>query len=340
MDSKEINIAIIGYGYWGPNLLRNFSNHRDCNVKYVCDISTDKLKSVKRNYPNVNLADSVDVVLNDKQINCVVISTPVDQHYPIAKKALENNCNVLVEKPMTDSYAKCEELIKLASDKDKVLMVDHTFLYTGSVRKIKELIDTNAIGKIQYFDSTRINLGIFQRDINVLWDLAAHDLSILKFICSESPKAVQAIGVSHTTNKIENIAYLLLHYDSGMIAHFNCSWSSPVKIRQILIGGDKKMILYNDIESTEKVKIYDTGYNVQTDEEKTKLLVDYRVGDVYIPKVDIKEALAYLTDDFVQAVMKKREPVSGWEIGREVVKILEASDVSLKNNGKLVELDS
>ncbi|MCX7877161.1 MAG: Gfo/Idh/MocA family oxidoreductase [Ignavibacteria bacterium] len=333
-----LKIAVIGYGYWGPNLLRNFYNLDDCTVVAVCDPRPERLRIVQKNYPAVKTTLNLDDIIKNHDIEAVAIATPVRTHYELAKLFLENGKHVLIEKPMSDSYEKCCDLIHTADKFKKVLMVDHTFLYTGAVNSMKKFIKEGVLGKILYFDSTRINLGLFQSDINVLWDLAAHDLSILFHLIEEKPSYVQAIGVSHTDNKIENIAYMFLHYDSGLIAHLSCSWASPVKVRYTLIGGDKKMIVYNDIEATEKVKIYDTGYNVRTDEDKKSLLIDYRVGDVYIPKVDIREALAYLAEDFRDAVVSAKKPVSSREVGMEVVKVLEASDKSLKNKGSLIKL--
>ena len=333
-----LRIGIIGFGYWGPNLLRNFYNLDNCTVVAVCDQREERLRIVEKNYPNVQTTTKVEDVLKSGELNAVAIATPVRTHFELAKEFLLNGKHVLVEKPMADSYKKCTELVDTAKKMNKTVMVDHTFLYTGAVSSIKKYINEGVLGKILYFDSTRINLGLFQSDINVLWDLAAHDLSILFHLINERPSSVQAIGISHTSNNIENIAYLILHYDSGLIAHFNCSWASPVKVRYILIGGDKKMIVYNDIEATEKVKIYDTGYNVRTDEDKKSLLIDYRVGDVYIPKVNIKEALGYLAEDFRDAVISGKKPVSSWEVGMEVVKVLEASNDSIKNEGKLIKL--
>lgn len=333
-----LKIAIIGYGYWGPNLLRNFYNLDNCTVVAVCDPRTERLRIVQKNYPTVKTATDLKDIINNSDIDAVAIATPVRTHYELTKFFLESGKHVLVEKPMSDSYQKCCELVELADKLNLVLMVDHTFLYTGAVSSMRKFIREGVLGKILYFDSTRINLGLFQSDINVLWDLAAHDLSILFHLIEEKPSSVQAIGISHTDNKIENIAYMFLHYDSGLIAHLSCSWASPVKVRYTLIGGDKKMIVYNDIEATEKVKIYDTGYNVRTDEDKKSLLIDYRVGDVYIPKVDIREALAYLAEDFRDAVVLRKKPISGWEVGAEVVKVLEASDKSLKNKGSMIKL--
>jgi len=218
-------------------------------------------------------------------------------------------------------------------------MVDHTFLYTGAVQKMKQLIESGSIGNVKYFDSTRINLGLFQPDINVLWDLAPHDISILNYLIQETPYSVNATGVSHTNNGIENIAYLTVNYKSGFISHFNCSWTSPVKIRTMLIGGDQKMMLFNDLEPTEKIRVYDTGYNYKSDEEKRKILVDYRAGDVYIPKVDVKEALFGMASDFINAIKNNSKPVSDFESGLNVIKILEASQLSIKQNGKEIILN-
>ncbi|MGH2575448.1 MAG: Gfo/Idh/MocA family protein [Ignavibacteria bacterium] len=337
-EKNKLNLGIIGYGYWGPNLVRNFYGLDNCTIKYVCDLRTERLSLVSKLFPSINLTGDYNSLLKDPEVDAVAVATPVGTHYNFAKLALEHDKHVLVEKPMTDSYSKAKELIDIALKKNKVLMIDHTFLYTGAVKTIRKLIDGGTLGRIQYFDSTRINLGLFQQDINVLWDLASHDLSILSHLINEKPHSIRAVGVSHTVNKIENIAYLILHYPSGMIAHFNCSWSSPVKIRQILIGGDKKMIVYNDIETSEKVKVYDTGYDVRTDEDKQKLLVDYRVGDVYSPKVDIREALTGLVSDFKDAVLNGTDPLSNWKVGLEVVKILEASDKSLKDNSKEIPI--
>ncbi|MEO6304386.1 MAG: Gfo/Idh/MocA family oxidoreductase, partial [Bacteroidia bacterium] len=230
------------------------------------------------------------------------------------------------------------ELNNLAEKKSLVLMVDHTFLYTSSVQKIKSLITDGTIGKIKYFDSTRINLGLFQPDINVLWDLAPHDISILNYLVDDKPYSVNATGVSHTNNGIENVAYLTVNYQSGFIAHFNCSWTSPVKIRMMLIGGDKKMLVFNDLEPTEKIRIYDTGYDHKTDEEKTRILVDYRAGDVFIPKIDNKEALFGMATDFVNSIINNTKPLSDFVSGLNVIKILEASQLSIKQNGKEIIL--
>lgn len=244
--------------------------------------------------------------------------------------------HVLIEKPMTASVAEADELIELATKRGLTLMVDHTFLYTGAVQKMKELIDNKVIGTPRYFDSSRINLGLFQPDVNVIWDLAPHDLSILTYLVNETPVSINATGISHTKNNIENIAYMTVNYDSDFIAHFNVSWTSPVKVRQTLIGGDIKMIVYNDLEPSEKIRVYDTGYNHKTEEYENKIMVDYRTGDVYIPKLGTQEALLGVANDFVQSIIQKRQPRASACLGRQVVRILEASQVSIKNGGKQV----
>ncbi|MCX6250466.1 MAG: Gfo/Idh/MocA family oxidoreductase [Bacteroidetes bacterium] len=326
-------VGIIGFGYWGPNLVRNFVGNKNFQVTKVADSRQERLDLLKKQYPSVTpVLDTADI-LNDPDIDAVAIATPVFTHYELAKKALLNGKHVLLEKPMTATSSEAEELISLAEQKGLVLMVDHTFLYTGSVQKIKAMIGENVIGKVKYLDSTRINLGLFQPDINVLWDLAPHDISILSYILEEKPYSLNATGVSHTRNGLENIAYLTVNFESGFIAHFNCSWTSPVKVRLMLIGGDKKMIVFNDLEPTEKIKVYDTGYDVKTDEEKRKLLVDYRTGDIFIPKVPGTEALALMVEDFAQAVLVNRKPIADYKSGLYVIKILEASAQSLKNNG-------
>jgi len=278
--------------------------------------------------------------MEDTQVDGVIIATPVFLHYELAKEALNQDKNVLIEKPMTTTSREAEDLIELARKRNKVLMVDHTFLYTGAVNKIKELLDQGEIGNVQYFDSTRINLGLFQPDINVIWDLAPHDLSILFHMTDVKPYSIIATGIAHTNTGMENIAYLTIKYNENKIAHFNCSWTSPVKIRRILIGGDEKMVIFDDVEPTEKIKVYNTGYDVKvnSDEARRNILVDYRVGDIHIPKVEKKEALTGVATDFIQAVSTGREPVSNWESGLEVVKVLEASNESLRNDGKEIVL--
>ena len=333
-----MNIAIIGYGYWGPNLLRNFSQVNNCKVKKVSDFRSDRLVIVSKTYPGIKVSTDPDDILLSKEIDAVVIATPVFTHFSLAKKALENGKHVLLEKPMTSTIKEAEELMNLAKQKGLLLMVDHTFLYTGAVMKMKQLINEKTIGEIQYFDSSRINLGLFQIDVNVLWDLAPHDISILLHLINKIPYSVNATGISHTKNGIENVAYLTINYSENFIAHFSCSWTSPVKLRTMLIGGDKKMLVFNDLEPSEKIRIYDTGYNYKTDEEKNRLMVDYRTGDVYIPKLESKEALFGMASDFINSIINKTEPLSNAQLGLDVIQILEASQQSIKNKGKEIIL--
>lgn len=333
-----VNIAIIGYGYWGPNLVRNFSSTDNCKIHTVAELRQERRQVLNKTFPSIQTVANIDDAIHNPQIDAIVVATPVFTHFEIAKKALEQGKHVLLEKPMTSTVREAQELVALAEKKKKILMVDHTFLYTGAVQKIKELVDSGDIGTIKYFDSTRINLGLFQHDVNVLWDLAPHDISILNHILSEKPHSIQAVGISHTNNGIENIAYMTVNYNSDVIAHFNCSWTSPVKIRSILIGGSNKMILYNDLEPTEKVKVYETGYSVRTDEEKQKVLIDYRIGDIYVPKISYKEALSGMANDFIHSIIHSKQPVSNAQVGLEVVRMLQAAQQSIKEKGKEILL--
>ena len=333
----KINVGLIGYGYWGPNLLRNFMNTNNCEVVSVCDFSKDRLDTIPKGY-NLQLTSDPNEILKNNEIDCVLIATPVFTHYELAYKALNNGKHVFIEKPMTSTSKEALSLIELATEKNLTLMVDHTFLYTGAVNEIKNLISKNQLGKLKYFDSSRINLGLFQPDVNVLWDLAPHDISILLYIIDDYPVSVNATGISHTNNDIENIAYLTLNFKDDFIAHFNCSWSSPVKVRNTLISGSKKMVLFNDLEPSEKIRIYDTSYSHESFEDKKRILVDYRTGDVKIPKLNNTEALSEVAKDFINAIINKVEPRSNSTLGLNVVKILEAAQTSIKNNGKEIKI--
>jgi predicted dehydrogenase len=335
-----VNVGIIGYGYWGPNLVRNFFAAKDCCVVAVADSRSERLQQLKLVFPTIaGVKDAKDIIY-DPDIDAVVIATPVSTHFNLAQKALSEGKHVLIEKPMTSSVEEAEILINLAEQKGVLLMVDHTFLYTGAVQKMRQVVDSQELGRIKYLDSTRINLGLFQSDINVLWDLAPHDLSILSYIVNEAPYSVNATGVTHTHNNIENIAYLTVNFASGFIAHFNCSWTSPVKVRMMLIGGDQKMILYNDLEPTEKIKIYDSGYTYSNDEERKQVMVDYRTGDIHVPKLATTEALLGMANDFISCIREIRLPVSSCFLGLDVVRILEASSKSIKHHGREVMLTS
>ena len=333
-----IRLALIGYGYWGPNLFRNFSQLKNCKVVAVSDSRKERLRIIEEQHPGTKTYEKPEQVFADKDVDAVVIATPVNSHFELAKKALEAGKHVLVEKPLTSNVDQAEELIELAEKKGLLLMVDHTYLYTSAVIRIKELIDREELGTLEYIDSTRINLGLFQPDVNVLWDLAPHDISIMLYLSKKKPSSINATGVSHTENGIENMAYLTVNFDDSFLAHFNCSWISPVKVRNMLIGGNKKMVLFNDLEPTEKIKVYDTGYNIKSDEDKARLLVDYRTGDIFIPKINTREALSLMAEDFVQCILDKKQPVSNARLGLDVVKILAAAQASIKSSGKEIKI--
>ena len=334
-----IRIGIVGYGYWGKNLVRNFYHIDGCHIEYVCEKNEKNANKCTTTYPNVNVVDDFETLLSDKNVDAIVIATPVDSHYPLSKLALEAGKHVLVEKPLTSSYQEAKQLVELANSKGLTLMVDHTFLYTGSVIHLKSLAENKSLGDIKYFDSTRINLGLFQHDVNVLWDLAPHDISICNYILNLKPRSVQAVGISHTKNDIENIAYLTLKYENNIIAHFNCSWVSPVKIRQMLVGGSEKMVVFNDMEPTEKIKIYDSGYQYQTDEQRNEILVDYRTGDINVPKIKMTEALSLMAEDFIKSIENNTTPISNAQLGLDVVEILDAAETSIKNGGEEIKLN-
>ncbi|HEX2855286.1 MAG TPA: Gfo/Idh/MocA family oxidoreductase [Opitutaceae bacterium] len=331
-------ICIVGYGYWGPKLVRNFLQATGGRPVAVCDASPERLARAVKDFPGVRTFAAFEDVLRDATFDAVALATPVSSHYPLAKRALEAGRHVLVEKPLTHSLATANELIALAAKQQRVLMVDHTFVYHPAVHKIKALVEAGDLGQLRYIDSTRINLGLFQHDVNVLWDLAVHDLSIVNYLTRERPLAVSSVATAHTPGAPENIGFMVLRYASGFLVHLNCSWVSPVKIRHILIGGDKKMILYNDLDVNEPLKVYDSGYQARSDEERSRLLFDYRVGDVYSPKVSGREALASLAADFVQAIEKGTKPVSDGQFGADVVAILEAAEKSVRLRGQEVSL--
>jgi len=333
-----IRIGIIGYGYWGPNLVRNFAATQNCKIDLICDFNVTRLEVINKLYPEIEATNDINKILFNPNIDAVIIATPVFTHFSIAKSALQNNKHVLIEKPMTSNVESSIELINIAKSKNLILMIDHTFLYTDSVNKIKQFINKGELGDLKYFDSTRINLGLFQPDVNVLWDLAPHDISILLYLNNEFPISVNATGISHTGNDIENIAYLTINYQSNFIAHINCSWTSPTKVRSTLIGGSKKMIMYNDLEPSEKIRIYDTSYQFKNSEDKNRILVDYRIGDINLPKITNTEALLGVANDFIESISNNKVPISNGEIGLSVVKILDAAQKSIKSKGKEIKL--
>lgn len=337
-----MNVAVVGYGYWGPNLVRNFCWTPGVKVKYVCDLDQNRLEKVHSMFPNVeNVTTDYDELINDPELDAIVIATPVQTHFPLAKRALEAGKDVLVEKPMTHDSKDAEELVRIAKENKRILMVDHTFLFTGAVKKIKELVDSGSLGDILYFDSIRVNLGLFQHDVNVIWDLAPHDLSIMLHLIDKKPVKVSATGSSHTASGMENVAYMTVYYEDSTIAHFNVNWLSPIKVRQIMIGGSEKMVVYDDMENVEKVKVYDKGIEAKPGDKNQmyETLIQYRTGDMYAPKLDNTEALKAECQYFIECVKERKQPITDGEFGLTIVKVLEASEKSIKEQGKLIDLD-
>jgi predicted dehydrogenase len=334
-----MNISLIGYGYWGPNLARNISQNINLNFIKVCDIRPERLFLARQTYPNIELSENYDDIISDNKTDAVVIATPTSEHFSMVKKALEKGKHVLIEKPMVTDYQQSQYLINLALSKKLVLMADYIFLYNGVVRKIKELMLKKEFGDILYIDSTRINLGLFKNDVNVLWDLAVHDISIINYLIKDRPISVVSSGKCHTKNGIENITYITLNYSSDLIVHIHSSWTSPVKVRQMLLGGNKKMLIYNDIEPTEKLKIYDSGYEIRSDDDKQKMLVDYRIGDVFVPKYDTTEPLSLMIQDFYDAVITEKEAVANFKEILDTTRILSCADESLKNKSKEIFIE-
>ncbi|MBD2593991.1 Gfo/Idh/MocA family oxidoreductase [Nostoc spongiaeforme FACHB-130] len=338
---NNINIGVIGYGYWGPNLVRNFAEIPGTQVTSVSDFKPELLAKVQARYPTIKVTtDSFDL-FKDPTIDAIAIATPVSTHFDLALAALKAGKHVLVEKPMTTTSEQAMRLIEEAEKRNLVLMVDHTFVYTGAVRKMHDLIATKQLGDIYYYDSVRVNLGLFQHDVNVIWDLAVHDLSIMNYVLPSQPYAVSATGISHVPGEPENIAYLTLFFEKNLIAHIHVNWLAPVKVRRTLIGGSQRMIVYDDLEPSEKVKIYDKGITFNGNAESVyQMMIGYRTGDMWSPKLDMTEALRTEGSHFIDCITKGDRPITGGEAGLRVVKILEAATQSLKQQGRLIELNS
>lgn len=332
-----INMAVIGYGYWGPNIARNFNSLEETRVVSICDGNQAAMKRAKKAYPLIEVTNDFDAILTSPQIDAVAVITPVSTHYELAKKALLNGKHVFVEKPFTATVAQAEELIDLADKKKLTIMVDHTFIFTGAVRKIKQLIDDKVLGELYYYDSVRVNLGLFQHDINVIWDLAPHDFAVMDYLLGEKPFAIGASGKAHVSD-MEDTAYVTVHFHNNLIAHFNVNWLSPVKVRTTLIGGEKKMLVWNDMEPDEKIRIYDKGVEVRSTEAKYKMLVNYRSGDMHAPRIEQGEALKVEAEYFERCVRANETPINDGHAGLRVVKMLEACSVSLQKNGRAVTL--
>jgi predicted dehydrogenase len=333
-----MNIAVIGYGYWGPNIVRNFQETPGARVTLCCDRDPQRLRLARTKYPALEVTESYEDVLASPAVDAVAIVTPIATHYGFARRALEHGKHVLVEKPLAASVAEAESLIEIAAKRDLTLMVNHTFIYTGAVRKMKEIVQRGDLGELYYFDSVRINLGLIQRDVNVLWDLAPHDLAILCHLVEEPPVSVCATGASHLASGLETVAYLTVYFTSGLIAHFHNNWLAPVKIRTVLLGGSKKMIVYDDMEASEKIKIYDRGIDRTSPEGVHDALIAYRLGDMWAPKLDTTEALRLVAAEFVDSVAGRRRPLTDGLNGLNVVRLLEASQMSIQRRGREVKL--
>jgi predicted dehydrogenase len=336
-----LGIGLVGFGYWGPNLARNFASQNDCRLVAICEIKEDRAELAARTYPSAMVTPNYNDLLESEAIDAIVIATPVDSHFQLAKDALVSNKDVLVEKPIARTLAEARELVELAEMNRRILAVDHTFLFTGAIRKIKEIVDSGDLGEILYVDSVRINLGLFQQDVNVIYDLAPHDLSIITYLIDEDPVYVRAMGACHAHASLENIAYIHLEYANGMIAHFHLNWLAPVKIRRFLIGGTNKMVVYDDLESSEKVKVYDKGIVVTQNDLDTiyKIKVDYRTGDMIAPKLIQREALSVEVEHFLTCLRDRRQPISDGRAGVRVLQILEATQLSLRKNGERIKLE-
>jgi predicted dehydrogenase len=337
-----VNIGVIGYGYWGPNLVRNFSEIPEVRVKMVSDFVPALLAKVQARYPTIQVTTDCQDIFKDPEIDVVVIATPVSTHFELALAALKAGKHVMVEKPMTVSSEQAYRLMDEANRRNLVLMVDHTFVYTGAVRKMHELVHTQQLGDIYYYDSVRVNLGLFQHDVNVLWDLAVHDLSIMDYVLPDKPYAVSATGMSHVPGRPENIAYLTLFFENNLMAHLHVNWLAPVKVRRTLIGGSQKMIVFDDLDPSEKVKVYDKGITLNgkgnSPEAVYEMLIGYRTGDMWSPKLDMTEALRTEGLHFIDCIKQGTQPITDGAAGLRVVQILEAATQSMKHQGRLVEL--
>jgi predicted dehydrogenase len=336
---SEIGVAIVGAGYWGQNLIRNFWDAEPCRLVSVCDKDSVLLSRALRRYPTIEVTQDYASVLRHLGVDAVVIATPASTHYDFARRALDAGKHVLVEKPLSTSSSEAERLIELAAAKLKVLMVDHTFLYTAAVRRMRQLVDAGEIGDLLYYDSVRINLGLVQSDTNVLWDLGPHDFSILDHLCHLHPRTVSAIAGKHFGYPFEDIVYVTVRFESSLIAHFHLNWLSPVKVRLTLVGGSKKMIVYDDMESNEKVKVYDKGISVNhSPESRNRLLTSYRQGNMFAPHLDTAEALRLVAREFLSSIAENRTPMTDGAAGLRVVRMLEAAQKSIEENGREIEM--
>jgi predicted dehydrogenase len=332
-----ITIGVIGYGYWGPNLVRNFSEAAGARVGFVTDLHPARLSQAAARYPAIKVSTDYRDLINDAAVDAVAVATPVSSHFELAMAALRAGKHVLVEKPMTSTSEQSLALIDEAERRGLVLMVDHTFVYTSAVKKIRELTQSGDLGEIYYYDSVRINLGLFQHDVNVLWDLAVHDLSIMDYVLAQTPVSVSATGLAHVDGQPENIAYMTMFFAGRLIAHVHVNWLAPVKVRRTLLGGSRRMIVFDDLETSEKIKVYDRGISLNPSPENVyQMLIGYRAGDMWAPQLPLAEALQIEARHFVECIDRRATPITDGQAGLRVVRLLEAATQSMAQHGALV----
>ena len=334
-----IRIAVVGCGYWGPNLIRNFTDATESTVARVCDLAPERLERIKSRYPWIETSTVTEDVIRAPDVDAVVIATPVSTHFDLAMMALREGKHVLIEKPMAENSAQCSKLIETAEANRLTLLVDHTFVYTAAVQKIRDLITEGELGELYYYDSVRVNLGLFQHDVSVVWDLAVHDIAIMDFLLQKQPEAISATGISHVVGQPDNVAYVTFFFPDSLIAHVHVNWLAPAKIRQTLIGGSKRMVVYDSLQPAEPIRVYDKGVQIETDVESIhRMKISYRVGDMWAPKLDNTEALAILARHFCNCVAGREEPITPGLAGLRVVTALEAAEASIRQQGAPVSL--
>jgi predicted dehydrogenase len=338
-STNRLRVGVIGYGYWGPNLARNFAESDTTALVMIADTDETRLALAERRFPGVRTTRNVEELIADPSIDAIAIATPVRTHATLALQVLKANKHLWIEKPMTETVAEARVIAEEAGRRDLVCHVDHTFVYSGAVQRINSIVQSGELGKLYYYDSTRINLGLFQRDVNVIADLAVHDFSILDFLLNEQPEAVSASGVNHFPGTPENLAHLTLYYASGMMAHINVSWLSPVKVRQVLVSGSQQMIVYDDLLPSEKIKVYDSGVNFRDDAEALqKARVSYRLGDMWAPRLEETEPLRIAVDHFAECIARKARSRTDATLGVRVVEVIEAANRSMRERGRSVHV--
>jgi predicted dehydrogenase len=341
---ETLRVAVVGCGYWGPNLIRNFSATPGMEVAYACDLDPQRLAEMSRQFKVTRTTSSVGEILEDPEVDAVALATPLPSHVTLGEAVLKAGKHLWVEKPLTATVKEAEHLAALARERDLRLFVDHTFLYTPAVRKLRELFTSGEMGELLYFDSVRINLGLFHETDNVLWDLAPHDLSIAQYVMGRLPREVSAFGARHIQGAPEDLAHVSLRYEGNLVAHFHFSWLAPVKVRRMMIGASRRMVIYDDMEQLEKVKVFDRGVDLREadadPEKRRRALVSYRTGDIASPRLDTTEALSLAVRDFQGAIREGRDPLSGPQVAIDVVRVLEAAQHSMDRDGAWVRLSS